>query len=166
VTRPLVAELAPRLKRAAFVDVPEILRLIQRALERGSRQDYRPAQRRAIHMSYAMAMFVDVIGTFETVVAESGGALVGMAQLDPGNGRLRALFVDGPVQGQGIGRLLLAHVESIARREGCRRIHGAMSRNAVAFYAAAGFRPCDGPDRLKHFGEVVPVVSMEKILRT
>src|SRR5262249_19215273 len=140
-----LARLTPRFERAAFADVPEILRLIHRALERGSRHDYRPSQRRAIHLSYPMAVFVDLVGTLETIVAESQGALLGVAQLDPSNGRLRALFVDGPVQGQGIGRLLLAHVERLARRQGCRRLHGAMSRNAVHFYASAGFHPCEGP---------------------
>jgi GNAT superfamily N-acetyltransferase len=145
--------------------VPALLRLIERSLEHGSRGHYRPEQRRAVYLSYAAVMYLDVVsGHYETTLADRQGQLVGMAQLDPAAGRLRALFVDGPLQGQGIGRLLLAHVEERALKWGCTRLQGAMSRNAVPFYARAGFRPCPGTDRLQHFGVTVPIVTMEKIL--
>jgi putative acetyltransferase len=155
----------PLVRRASFEDTPALLRLIERALEHRSRGNYRPEQRRAIYLSYASVMYVDVVGgRYETVLLDLQGRLVGMAQLDPTVGRLRALFVDGPLQGQGFGRLLLGHVEERAARWGCPRVQGAMSRDAVSFYARAGFRPCPGPDRLFHFGVTVPVVPMEKIL--
>jgi GNAT superfamily N-acetyltransferase len=160
-----LARLTPHLQRACFEDVPAILRLIERALERGSVRHYRPEQRRAIHLGYAAAMYLDVMAGFETIVAEQRGALVGMAQLDPAAGRLRALFVDGPNQGQGIGRLLLGHVEALALERRCTRLHGAMSLNAESFYARAGFRRCAGPVRVRHFDVSVPVVPMEKLLR-
>jgi len=155
----------PLVRRASFEDAPALLRLIQRALEHGSRGHYQAEQRRAIFLSYVSVIYVDLVGgRYETLLAERQGQLVGMAQLDPAVGRLRALFVDGPLQRQGIGRLLLAHVEERAARWGCRRLVGAMSRDAVSFYARAGFRPCSGPDRLHHFGVSVPVVTMEKPL--
>ena len=47
---------------------------------------------------------------------------------------------------------------------GLRRVQGAMSLNAVPFYARAGYRPCEGPDRLVRSGVVVPVASMSKML--
>jgi GNAT superfamily N-acetyltransferase len=160
-----LARLTPRLARASFEDVPEILRVIERALEHGSARHYRPEQRRAIHLGYASAMFLDVVTGFQTIVAERRGELVGMAQLDPVAGRLRALFVDGSCQGEGIGRLLLGHVEALALDRGCSRLRGAMSLNAEPFYARAGFRRCDGPGQVRHFDVSVPVVPMEKILR-
>jgi hypothetical protein len=45
-----------------------------------------------------------------------------------------------------------------------RRIHGAMSVNAVPFYAAAGYHPCAGAETLVRSGVVVPVSPMDKVL--
>jgi hypothetical protein len=40
-----------------------------------------------------------------------------------------------------------------------------MSLNAIPFYLRAGFRGCDGPERLMSAGISVPVLRMEKDLR-
>jgi GNAT superfamily N-acetyltransferase len=150
------------LRRAAFEDVPEMLRVIGRALERGSVRHYGREQRRAVYLGYATGLYVEVIGGFDTVVAEQRGRLVGFAQLDAQVGRLRALFVDAPAQGRGLGGVLLAAIVEQARRRGCARLHGAMSLNAVGFYSRAGFRRCPGTDRLVIVGTVVPVVTMDR----
>jgi putative acetyltransferase len=151
-------------RRARFEDVPEILRLIARAVEHGCRDHYGPAQRRAVYVTYARSLYVDVLDWFDTLAAERDGDLVAVAQLDPGGERLRALFVDAPLQKQGVGRALLAHVVDRATVRGCSRIQGAMSSNAVPFYSRAGFRPCRGADRLIIGGVHVPVSPMEKLL--
>ncbi len=154
-----------RMRRAVFEDVPDVLRLIERAIERGCRAHYGPAQRRAVFLGYAQSLFLEVMLPFDTVVAEVGGLLVGAAQLDLGDGRLRALFVDGATQGRGYGRTLLAWAEARARARGLPRLHGAMSLNAVPFYAHAGFQPGPGNRVLTHGREAVPVLPMEKRLR-
>jgi putative acetyltransferase len=148
-----------------FEDVPEILRLVERSVAFGCRTHYGPAQRAAVCASYAGALFVDVLGSFETIAAEQQGQLVAFAQLDPESNRLRALFVDAVCQGVGVGRALLADVESRALRRGCARLHGAMSLNAVPFYARAGFHPCEGDERLMTVGLQIPIIRMEKRLR-
>jgi GNAT superfamily N-acetyltransferase len=115
-------------------------------------------------------MFVEVLGAFVTLVAEvparsgTGSRLVGLAQLDPAIGRLRALFVAAEAQGEGYGRELLAAIESEAAARRLRRLHGAMSLNAGPFYAANGFHPCPGKRWLLHGGIAVPVLPMEKML--
>jgi GNAT superfamily N-acetyltransferase len=170
-TRPAATANSPssslRLRHARFEDVPEILRLIRRAVEHGCRDHYAPPQRREVCASYERSLFVEVIGPCETIVAERDGALAGVAQLDLAAGRLRALFVDATAQRAGVGRALLAKVEERATRRGCVRLHGAMSLNAVPFYVKAGFRPCPGPERLAatDVDVAVPVVRMEKRLR-
>ena len=151
---------------ARFEEVAAILRLIERAVEQGCRGQYDEAQRRAVVVGYASSLFVDALGPYETFVAEIGRQLAGFAQLDLRGGGLRALFVDGSLQGQGLGRALLAAVEQRARDAGCARLGGAMSLNAVSFYTRAGFRPFDGPARLLTAGIPVPVLRMEKRLRT
>jgi len=155
-----------RMRRARFEEVADILRLIRRAVEHACRDHYGRAQRREVLWSYVSTLYVDVLGPSETIVAELDQRLVGVAQLDPSNGRLRALFVDAAFQGRGAGRALLAEVEQRASARGCARLHGAMSLNAVPFYTRAGFRPCAGPDRLAavRADVAVPVVRMEKPL--
>jgi GNAT superfamily N-acetyltransferase len=153
------------LRAARFEDVPALLQLIEGAIEHGCGEHYDRVQRRAVYLGYASSLFVDALGPFRTVVAEVEGRLAAVAQLDVDAGALRALFVDADVQGQGLGRAVLAAVEARARAAGCTRLRGAMSLNAVPFYAGAGFLPCGGPTRLRSAGVRVPVVWMEKSLR-
>ena len=152
------------LRAARFEDVPLLLRLIEGAIEHGCRDHYDGAQRRAVYLGYASNLFVDVVGPFQTLVVEIRGRLAAIAQIDVDAGTLRALLVDAAIQGRGVGRALLAAVEARARAEGCARIRGAMSLNAVSFYAAAGYRPRVGPARLRSALADVPVVWMEKSL--
>jgi GNAT superfamily N-acetyltransferase len=153
-----------RVRRASFEDVPASLRLIERAVEQGCAQHYRPAQRRAVFLSYAQCLFVDVLGPAETFVAEINGVISGVAQLQPGPGRLSALFIDAVGQGQGHGQALLAWIEARAVQAGLPSIHGAMSLNAVSFYTRAGYHLCTGRRELVHGGIAVPVLPMEKFL--
>jgi len=168
VRRRQIAEAnAPTLsvRAARFEDVAAMLRLIEGAIERGCRDHYDGAQRRAVYLGYASNLFVDAVRPFDTLVAEIGGQLVAVAQVDVAAGALRALFVDAALQRQGVGRALLATVEARARAAGCGRLRGAMSLNAVPFYLQAGFRPRAGPTRLLNAGVRVPVAWMEKTLR-
>jgi putative acetyltransferase len=150
------------LRTLRFEDVPEVLRLVHRAVVFGCRAHYDEAQRAAVEVAYASTLFIEALGSFESVVAEIDGRLAGFAQLDPASARLRALFVDGEHQGRGLGSALLAEIEARAVRRGCARVHGAMSLNAVPFYTRAGFRALGGQERLSSTGVVVPIVRMEK----
>ena len=154
----------PTLRTLRFEDVPEILRLVGRAVAFGCHAHYDDAQRAAVNAAYASTLFVEALGSFEGVVAELDGRLAGFAQLDPAGGRLRALFVDAEHQGRGLGRALLTEIEARAAKRGCARVHGAMSLNAVPFYARVGFIVCGGEERLMSTGVVVPIVRMEKRL--
>jgi GNAT superfamily N-acetyltransferase len=147
---------------AGFEDGGPLLRLIEGALEAGCLDHYSPAQRRAVFLTYAETLFIDLVQPMDTLVAEGPAGLLGMAQLDPSGARLRALFVAAAAQGRGLGRALLACVERLAASRGLSRIHGAMSLNAVPFYVRAGYHPCDGPDRLLRSGVTVPVTPMAK----
>ncbi|HEX3693748.1 MAG TPA: GNAT family N-acetyltransferase [Polyangia bacterium] len=155
---------ALQMRPARFEDVSEILRLIERAVVFGCREHYQPSQLAQVFGGYAQALFVELLGPYETVAAEDESRIVGFAQLDPRDGRLRALFVDAAWQRRGVGRALLGHIEVRALARGCGRLHGAMSLNAVSFYAAAGFRPCGGSSRLTSNDGEIPVVRMEKRL--
>jgi GNAT superfamily N-acetyltransferase len=155
-----------QMRAIRFEDVPDVLRLVRRAVEHGCRDHYDASQRDAVYASYAQTLFVDALGPFETVVAEQHGRVIAIAQLDLSEDRLRALFVDAGHQQRGVGRALLADIEDRARTGGGTRMHGAMSLNAVSFYLQAGFRPCCGPERLRSARVSIPVQRMEKDLRT
>jgi GNAT superfamily N-acetyltransferase len=158
---------APRslkLRPLRFEEIPEVLRLIRRAVEAGCHGAYDAHQRQAVWTGYAQTLFAESVGPFETIVAETRGRIVGVAQWDADDERLRALFVDGKVQRRGVGCALLAEVERSARRRRCLRLRGAMSLNAVAFYEHEGYRAYAGPEPLRTAGMAVPIVRMEKRL--
>jgi putative acetyltransferase len=155
----------PVIRAGRLEDVSAVLHLIEGAIEHGCRGHYDATQRRAVYLGYATSLFADAVGSFELWIAEIDGQLAGVAQLDPSCGGLRGLYVGAALQGQGVGRVLLAAVEDRARAAGCARLGGAMSLNAVPFYAQAGFRPCAGPSRLLSAGVRVPITRMEKPLR-
>jgi N-acetylglutamate synthase-like GNAT family acetyltransferase len=166
MTRAIESTEAARLclRRARFEDVNTLLRLIAAAVEQGCRDHYGPAQRQAVFLTYAESLFVDVIQPFDTIIAERDDQAVGMAQLDPAAGRLRALFVTPALQGRGLGRVLVSTVERLARAHRLRIIDGAMSLNAVPFYRRMGFEARPGPDHLIRGGVMVPIVNMHKSL--
>jgi GNAT superfamily N-acetyltransferase len=154
-----------RIRRASFEDIPDVLRLIERAIEHGCRYHYPPDQRRAVFLGYAQSLFLEVMLPFETAIAEVRGRMVAVSQLDPHDGRLRALFVDAGEQGHGYGRELLEWAERRALSHHLPRLHGAMSLNAVPFYTGAGFEPCPGNRLIRHGPATLPVLPMEKRLR-
>lgn len=163
------------LRAIRFEEVAATLALIRRAVERGCREHYDATERAAVFASYAHNLFVEALGPYDTIAAfdrdpererdREHPALIGFAQLDPTDARLRALFVDGDLQQRGVGSALLAEIERRALQRGLTRLHGAMSLNAVPFYLRAGFRPRPGPERLVAAGVPVPVLRMEKDLR-
>jgi GNAT superfamily N-acetyltransferase len=155
-----------RTRTVRFDELAEVLRLIRRAIEHGCRDHYDSLQRDAVYLSYASTLFGEALAPHVTIAVDgAGGEIVAVAQLDPSAARLRALFVEGDRQQRGLGSALLADVEARALAHGCVSLNGAMSLNAVPFYARAGFRRFAGPERLTTAGVHVPVVRMRKDLR-
>ncbi len=157
---------ALEMRTIRFEEVGAALDLIRRAVERRLPPILRLRATRGVFGVYAQSLFVESLGPFDSVAAVSGDRLVGFAQLDPASARLRALFVDADLQQRGVGRAVLAEIE---RRALARGLHACMAR-CVAHgglpIRAAGFRPFAGPERLVAAGVTVPVVRMEKTLRT
>ena len=84
-------------------------------------------------------------------VAESGAALVGsvaLQDLEPGHVEIKTMRVTASARGTGLGRLLLDHALTQARRSGATRVSletGVVPAfdAARALYAGAGFTPCE-----------------------
>jgi len=93
----------------------------------------------------ALAKFVRDEGA-GLALARVGGGLVGFAAWhragEPATAKLDKLYVSTSLHGRGIGRVLIAHAEEAARRDGARTlILNVAKRNvkAIAAYQACGF---------------------------
>ena len=141
-----------------------MLQLVNRAVAVGCRNHYTPAQQRAVYLSYASNLFVDVLTDMETWLIEREATPLAFAQVDPKRARLRALFVAPQWHGHGFGSLMLARIEAVARERGLTELHGSMSMNAIGFYIHGGFVPVGTPEVTPMFGEGVKVQTMRKKL--
>ena len=112
---------------------------VMRAAVRGQRGRYPAALLEAwgglpaLYHRWAMSA-----GGERYLVAERGGEVVGYAAWR--GAEVTALFVRPDAAGRGIGARLLARAEAAARRGGASRLVAVAAREAVAFYAAHGWR--------------------------
>lgn len=95
-------------------------------------------------------------------VAEEAGHTLGYAAVDVDSGEVDAVFVEPREHGRGIGALLLAACEDMARTAGCERLHLSASLNAVPFYRRAGFAALREELYAHRSGIGIPSVYMEK----
>ncbi len=100
---------------------------------------YTPAQIEAWAGSKRPERYLGAIARGNFFVAELGGELRGFACLHTEVAELTGLFVRPDGLRRGIGRRLLAAVESAARSAGLTRVELKSSLNAVPFYQANGF---------------------------
>ena len=89
---------------------------------------------------------------------EDGAIQAGVSALVNWNWlQVSLLWVADDLRGEGIGSELLARIEAVARREGCKRAHvSTFSFQAAAFYEAHGFASFATlddypPGQAKHF---------------
>ncbi|HEY2585623.1 MAG TPA: GNAT family N-acetyltransferase [Tepidisphaeraceae bacterium] len=103
-------------------------------------------------------------GTEVFLVAEIGVEICGFGVLYPAEAQLRALYVHPAYGRQGIGSLLLSHLESLAIAKGLRELRLDASVNAEAFYRTREFEVVDrGIHRLSS-GVNMQCVRMRKSL--
>lgn len=98
-----------------------------------------------------------LLGCFED---DSLEACCVLTKTDPKTVRLRQMAVGAPLQGKGIGRVLMTFAENIARDHGYRRLTMHARKSAVGFYEKNGYSICS-----EEFEEVtIPHYVMEKEL--
>jgi putative acetyltransferase len=115
------------------------------------------------HLAFARAasppeavFALDVDGLADPAVTfcsfRTDGRLLGVGalkELGPGHGELKSMHTAEQARGQGVGGAIVAHLLSLARQRGYRRVSletGSMAEFAPArsLYARAGFKSC-GP---------------------
>ena len=72
-----------------------------------------------------------------SLVATEGGTVVGTASLD--HDRVRNVFVDVDLHGQGVGRELMAALEADAQARGVAKLYLMSGISAYGFYARLGY---------------------------
>lgn len=98
------------------------------------------------------------------IVAVRDGVIAGYAMLDLDKHEVDAVFVDPAQGGLGIGKRLLAALETLAREHGIKRLHLSASLNAVPFYQAAGFVALREEAYAHPSGLMLASMAMEKVL--
>ena len=131
-----------RVRTAREADAEGVSRVILSALRETNARDYAPEVIERVERSFTPAAVRDLIEKRKVFVAAVDGQVVGSASLD---GRVvRTVFVAPDVQGQGVGRALMAAVEQAARGAGVGVLAVPSSVTAEPFYAKLGFRAVRG----------------------
>lgn len=96
------------------------------------------------------------------IVGSAGwGAVVDASGSAPPRGRVRKVFVEPALAGQGLGRVLVEAAQARAVAAGCRGFVVRANLNAVAFYQRLGYRVTRAGS-LTVGGRSLPMTMMEK----
>lgn len=122
---------------ARSADADAISAVILAALRETNARDYSPDIIERVEKSFSPAAVSELMATRTMFVAMQAEQLVGTASLD---GRVvRSVFVRPDLQGQGVGRRLMAEIERTARDRGVAVLAVPSSVTAEPFYARLGF---------------------------
>ena len=118
-------------------DADEISAVILRALRETNAKDYTNEIIERVERSFSPPAVRELIGKRTVFVAAIGSRVVGTASLD--GSVVRSVFVAPDVQARGIGKLLMARIESTARERNIAKLAVPSSVTAESFYARLGF---------------------------
>jgi GNAT superfamily N-acetyltransferase len=138
-------------------DSGEISAVILRAPRETNARDYTDKIIERVEHSFSPTAVLELIRKRTVLVAALGGRVVGTASLD-GN-VVRTVFVAPNAQAQGIGKLLMAEIERIARERKFALLTVPSSVTAESFYTRLGFKAV----RDSYFGDERTII-MERSL--
>ena len=119
-------------------DAADISAVILRALRETNANDYADAIIARVEQNFSADAVQALIAKRTVFVATIGNRVVGTASLD--GSVVRTVFVAPDAQARGIGKLLMAQVEHIARERNISALTVPSSVTAERFYARLGFR--------------------------
>jgi N-acetylglutamate synthase-like GNAT family acetyltransferase len=145
------------IRKARESDLIELSELIKRSIKTLNSADDSPQDMEFVIAKYDVPRLRQHLLSLETFVLEIDSKLVGMAILK--NDGLHSLFVEPKYAGRGCGRMLVKHIENIARSKQVLVLKVSSSRTAVPFYEKLGFQKLHFEPR-----EFAPTWAMEKRL--
>jgi GNAT superfamily N-acetyltransferase len=119
-------------------DADDISAVILRALRETNAKDYADEIIKRVEQSFSPSAVLELIRNRTVLVATADDRVVGTASLD--GSVVRTVFVVPDAQAQGIGKLLMAEIDHIARARNIPSLTVPSSVSAEPFYARLGFR--------------------------
>ena len=119
-------------------DAADISAVIIRALRDTNAKDYTDEIIARVEQNFSPDAVLALMARRTVFVATIGNHVVGTASLD--GSAVRTVFVAPDVQARGIGKLLMAEVERIARERDIQVLTVPSSVTAETFYARLGFK--------------------------
>ena len=125
-------------RAARAEDAAAISKVIIAALRESNALDYPPEVIAQVEQNFAAPQILSLMSQRQVYVAIDDQIVVGTASLD--QQVIRSVFVAPEQQGKGIGRLLMARIESVAATHGLKELRVPSSITAEGFYALLGFQ--------------------------
>ena len=126
-----------QIRRALDSEVEAISGLVVQTLRLSNARDYPPEVIDRVAANFDAAGVRELMATREVFVALDGERVVATASL--AGDVLRSVFVLPEMQGRGLGKALMKHVEGVARAAGVQQLRVPASLTAVPFYSALGY---------------------------
>ena len=129
----------PRLRFSVFMaeHLEALGQLIEETIERSYAGVYGPGARRFFKDYHCRENILKDAATGYTILAWRAGELAGTGTLVGED--IRRVFINPGCQRNGIGRLIMAELESQARSRGLRRVSLSASLPALEFYRRLGY---------------------------
>lgn len=125
------------IRAAGDEDAGGIGLLIRKTIRISNAGDYPPAVIARVAKNFSESAVRAMLLRRRVLVAVEAGAVVGTAGLD--GDVVRSVFVEPSRQGAGVGRGLMAAIETLAREAGAPRLLVPASLTAQGFYARLGY---------------------------
>ena len=154
--------------RPLSIDDLSSARYIHSAAFAGSASDcYSPGDIQAFDTFVRSPRYADLLLGNNAIAAWMGREMVGTAAWSPGErhsptARIIVVAVRPLFTGEGIGRLLVDHIEEEARSAGFRALEVSATLNAVGFFEDLGFRIVRNGGWALPLGHEIPVTFMRK----
>lgn len=125
------------IRPASEADAEAISAVIVQALRLSNARDYSAEVIERVAAHFDAAGVRGLIASRQVFVALDGARVVATASL--AEDVVRSVFVLPELQGHGVGKALMRHVEGIARAGGVQQLRVPASLTAVPFYTALGY---------------------------
>ncbi|WP_064118591.1 GNAT family N-acetyltransferase [Pseudomonas fluorescens] len=126
------------IRKATHTDAPAISQTIIHTLRESNAQDYSPEIINQVTQHFTPEAILQWLTERQVLVATIDSRVVATASMD--KNVVRSVFVDPRYQGKGIGRHLMAQIESSALDAGMEVLRVPSSITAEGFYASLGFQ--------------------------